>query len=281
MFDINGSLLFDRGGEQYWRAHDNVMTQSDAARDAHQRYRPGAVGATRRRGARYLTFAWRISPLVVLALVTVSPQPAVAQNDLHNQPYAFGVPTQPAPPLMQTTPPAVPDTPQPGFPGAEQTPTPYLPSPGLAQPAPVTPSMPSPGPPPPQPRAKNDPTPQSAPLSIQQYLVSVWHGMVTDNFGNWDIYVAFKSDGEFVQNKTLNGGQFRMTIVGRYNARLSPDGGMLTMFPQHWQPAQYCISIGDCRQIPMQPTVEVAFQPINHDMFSTQFGTFQRVNAAQ
>ena len=196
MFDINGSLLFDRGGEQYWRAHDNVMTQTDAARDAHQRYRPG--GAARRRAARYVTLERRVA---LLALVTVSPQPAVAQNNLHNQPYAFGVPTQPATPPMQTTPPAVPDTPRP--------------------------------------------------------------------------------DGEFVQNKTLNGGQFRLTIVGRYNARLLLDGGTLTMFPERWQPAQYCARIGDCRQIPMQQTVEVAFQPINPDMFRIQLGTSQRVNAAQ
>jgi hypothetical protein len=276
LFDIKGSLLFDGRGEQYWRAHDNVMTQSDAARDARQRYQPG--GAARRRAARYVTLERRVA---LLALVTVSPQPAVAQNNLHNQPYAFGVPTQPATPPMQTTPPAVPDTPEPGFPGAKQTPTPYIPSPGLTQPAPVTPSMPPPGPPPPRPRANNDPAPQSAPLSIQQYPVGVWHGMVTDNFGNRDIYVAFKSDGEFVQNRTLNGGQFGMTIVRRHNARLSPDGAMLAMFPQRWQPAQYCVRIGDCRQIPMQQTVEVAFQTINHDMFRTQFGTSQRVNAAQ
>jgi hypothetical protein len=226
---------------------------------------------------------------VVPVMLMASSQAAVAQYDQNTQPNAFGVPTLPGTPPVLTTPPAVSDTPQPGFPGHEQAPLPSQPSPAVAQPAPMTPSTltpstpPPPGPPPPRPRARTEPTPapapQSPPITVQQYLVSVWHGTAVDNFGTWDIYVAFKPDGEFVQNKTLNGGQFRMTIMGRYNAQLSSNGGMLTMFPQRWEPARFCVRIGDCRVIPMQSTVEVAFQPINHDTFQTRTGTFQRVNS--
>jgi hypothetical protein len=205
-----------------------------------------------------------------------------------NQSNAFGVPTLPDTPVL--TPPAqIPPTQIPPAAPEAQTPPPYSPPPYTPPPYTPPPYTPPPAiaqpnvpPPPPRPRANNPPAPQQAPqLSIQQYLVSIWHGQATDNLGNWDIYVTFKPDGEFVQNKTLNGGQFRMTIIGLYNARLDPGGATLTMFPKRWQPTQFCSRVGDCRQIPMQAAVEVLFQVVNHDMFRTQFGSFQRVNAVQ
>jgi hypothetical protein len=115
-------------------------------------------------------------------------------------------------------------------------------------------------------------------MSIQQYLVGVWHGLVQDQAGQWDIVVTFLPDSTFVQQQTLIANRFRLQIMGQYQAQLGPDGGVLQYQPQRWQPQQVCQSPNACQPISLQPTA-IRFRLLGRDSLQSEQGTFQRVGS--
>ena len=201
---------------------------------------------------------WAVLP----GLAAAQPAPAMAQ---HN---AFGVPDVPQQGAPQQENPAPSEfLTQPSYPPAYNPPS-YSPQPPPFQPAP--------------PQYGQAPQ-QGAPLSIQQYLAGLWHGMTNDGSGQSDIYATFQADGTFVQQQSQQQpqGVFRLALMGRYDAQVGPDGGVLTLHPQAWDPRQICQGPGNCRPVNLPPSIAVRFRPMSRDMLQTTDGAFQRIGPAQ
>lgn len=207
--------------------------------------------------------AGRLSAIIIVSLMVSAH--AVAQQN------AFGVPSVPADPQLGTPPlggnplqPA-PDVIPPGPFGVPAQPAPNQPFPAQPFQGPQTPY--------------SDPA-QTPPLSIQDYLVSLWHGHFNDKSGAWDVFVSLRSDGSFVQQQMLNGGQFRLQTMGRYTAKIGANGGLLVFNTLQWEPRMMCTGPQGCQPINIKPSLSVRFNPIGRDMLRTENGVFQRIGPA-
>ena len=191
---------------------------------------------------------------------------------------------QPAPFMGQHNAFGVPDAPQQGAPQqGNPAPSgfltqPFYPPAYNPQPPPFEPAPPQYG------QAPQQAPPQQAPpLSIQQYLAGLWHGTTNDASGSWDIYATFQPNGTFVQQQSQQQpqGVFRLALMGRYDAQVGPDGGVLTLYPQAWDPRQICQGPGNCHPVNLPPSIAVRFRPMSRDMLQTTDGAFQRIGPAQ
>lgn len=128
-----------------------------------------------------------------------------------------------------------------------------------------------------QPQDEQPPQQQSPAMTIQQYLIGLWHGDISDNDGRWNVDVTFRRDSTFTQQQTLRGGQFQLALRGRYNAQLGENGGVIVFSPQQWEPRQICQETNNCQPIDLPSSISIQFTMVSRDEVQTENGTYQRI----